>query len=158
MYCSYNWSDCCNECKQKNYFDDWDDGSFAEELRTSIEELLLAYQVDMFLAGHVHAYERMWPVYASIVDKSSHSDLYINPRYPVHVMCGSAGNMEGSKCHSKSIEFHLLKLDFLPPVGEPPSMQWQPPVTVQRMVRYGFAVMSMYGAEEILWQVWLLYL
>lgn len=97
MYCSYNWSDCCNECKQKGYFDDWDQGSFAAELRQSMEELLLAYQVDAYLSGHIHAYERMWPVYDSIYETSGHPDLYINPRYPVHVMSGAAGNMEGSK-------------------------------------------------------------
>jgi hypothetical protein len=102
MYCSYNWSDCCHMCNQQAYHREWDKDSFAANLRKNLEELMLESQVDMYLSGHIHAYERMWPgiksisiaityelsVYQSIVEKNNHPDLYINPRYTVHTMTG----------------------------------------------------------------------
>lgn len=32
-------------------------------------------------------------------------------------------------------------------------MDWTPPVTVSRMVRYGYGILTVYGADELHWQV-----
>ncbi len=47
---------------------DWDKGATSYELRSAFEELLHKYKVDLYLSGHVHAYERMFPVYDERVD------------------------------------------------------------------------------------------
>ena len=47
----------------------------------------------MVLTGHVHAYERTYPVYNNtIVSKS-----YDHPAAPVYIVQGASGNREGNK-------------------------------------------------------------
>lgn len=41
-------------------------------------------------SGHVHAYERHWPVFSGLAYRS-----YDDPPFPVHVISGAAGNIEG---------------------------------------------------------------
>jgi hypothetical protein len=62
--------------------------------------------VDVILHGHVHSYERTYPVHgnyttasnASVdkncVHKNGADDVYLDPAYPVHVVSGAAGNGE----------------------------------------------------------------
>lgn len=54
-------------------------------MKTHMEDLLFQYQVDLVVAGHVHAYERSYPVY-----KEEIRDDGI-----VYVVLGDAGNREG---------------------------------------------------------------
>jgi len=49
--------------------------------------------VDMYICGHEHSYERLWPVYDGIVHNGTLSP-YTNPTAPVHIITGSAGNRE----------------------------------------------------------------
>jgi len=42
------------------------------------------------LNGHRHSYERIYPVYKGITEKT-----YNNPRAPVQIVNGAAGNREG---------------------------------------------------------------
>lgn len=58
--------------------------------RKAFEDLWKDYDVDMYITGHIHAYQRFWPVYN---DKKMGSD-YINPKATVHVANGAAGNEE----------------------------------------------------------------
>lgn len=70
----------------------------AKYMRDILEQILMENKVDLVLAGHVHAYERLFPIYAGKVDKDSVSEdnnTYVNPKYPVHVVCGAGGNREG---------------------------------------------------------------
>jgi hypothetical protein len=86
LYCSLDKNRCTKE---------------AESLRSFFEDIFYNNKVDLVIAGHLHNYERFYPVYKSQVDKSVVKDSeYINPNYPVHVICGSAGNSEGQtdKC------------------------------------------------------------
>lgn len=59
------------------------------KLRSHIEPLLLENQVDLVLWGHVHMYERTWPVANNVTVQTN----YINPKAPVHVTVGTAGAM-----------------------------------------------------------------
>ena len=66
-------------------------------MRDLYEELFHKYGVDIVLAGHTHAYERMYPIYKSMVDKNSikkNLNVYDNPIYPTHLVCGTGGNIE----------------------------------------------------------------
>ena len=57
-----------------------------ELLRQSMEPLLYQYGVDLIIAGHVHAYERTYPIYNNTLD----------PCGPVHILLGDGGNYEGA--------------------------------------------------------------
>jgi len=69
-----------------------EDSSVCDACRTAFEALLNKYQVDIFFAGHVHWYERMWPI-APGGKVQQHS--YVNPTVPVYIINGAAGNVEG---------------------------------------------------------------
>jgi acid phosphatase type 7 len=55
-----------------------------------LEELFYRYGVDLEIWGHEHIYERMWPLYDSIVYNGSVEYPYRNPKAPIHVIIGSA--------------------------------------------------------------------
>ncbi|RYY84933.1 hypothetical protein EON63_08285 [archaeon] len=54
-----------------------------------MEDLFYKYGVDVYFAGHVHSYERDYPVYQGQVEKS-----YANPSATTHLLIGGAGNDE----------------------------------------------------------------
>ena len=67
----------------------------ADQLRSLFENLFLN-KVDLVLAGHMHNYERSLPVYNKTIDYDSVTgNIYDNPKFPVYLICGSAGNREG---------------------------------------------------------------
>jgi len=70
------------------------DGNPADDsanLQAAIEDILYAHKVDVYFAGHKHAYERSYPVYQSVKE----SESYASPRAPVHVVTGAGGCDEG---------------------------------------------------------------
>jgi len=67
----------------------WPNGE--KHLRAAMEDIFMKYKVDLYLAGHVHAYERNYPIY----DNQRVQDNYINPTAPVHIVSGSGGSIEG---------------------------------------------------------------
>ena len=75
-----------------------DDGaSSGQKVRDLYEELFYKYKVDLVLTGHTHAYERMFPIYKSIIDQNAikkNLNVYDNPVYPTHLICGTGGNKE----------------------------------------------------------------
>ncbi len=54
-------------------------------MRETFEPIFYKYGVNIVFTGHVHAYERTWPVYAN----------EINPNAPVYIVIGDGGNNEG---------------------------------------------------------------
>lgn len=73
-----------------------------------IEELLHNFQVDVAAFGHVHCYQRHFPVYnyrtsyynnnSSINNKVITKKIpqFVNPKAPIHIVTGAAGNSEMS--------------------------------------------------------------
>jgi len=62
----------------------------------AFEGLFNKYGVDVYFAGHVHWYERLYAVSpGGIVENTN----YIDPKAPVYIVNGAAGNVEG---HSDS--------------------------------------------------------
>ncbi|XP_041359951.1 acid phosphatase type 7-like isoform X1 [Gigantopelta aegis] len=61
----------------------------------SLEELFYKHGVDLEFYAHEHSYERMWPIYKHKICNGSYDKPYMNPRAPVHIVTGSAGNREG---------------------------------------------------------------
>lgn len=104
LYCSMEGDNCDNSAKN---------------MRKLIEEILQKNKVDLVLTGHVHAYERMFPIYNEIVDNESlknNKNTYFNPKYPAHIICGAGGNKEGFE-DCKYFYFFLFFI-FIDPVSD----------------------------------------
>ena len=63
-----------------------------------VEPLLMQHGVDLALWGHVHAYERLWPVYGDLVFNGTAEEPYTNPGAPVHLTSGSVVRMTVPRC------------------------------------------------------------
>eukprot|EP01132_Coremiostelium_polycephalum_P000878 gene878-1099_t len=77
MYCSSVWKWCNKDTSR-------------EVLKYSIESLFQKYNVDLYIAGHAHCYERTLPVYKDTVRGD-----YSSPKATVHITIGTGGNQEG---------------------------------------------------------------
>lgn len=64
--------------------------SINADFQKAMEELFYKYGVDIYFAGHVHSYERDYPVYQGQVD----ANKYVNPLATTHLLIGGAGNDE----------------------------------------------------------------
>jgi len=58
----------------------------------AFEALFNKYNVDLVLAGHVHWYERLWPLGPG---GNITQENYDNPPVPIYFVNGAAGNVEG---------------------------------------------------------------
>ena len=66
-------------------------GKSSSAARVIFEPLFLQYGVDIVYFGHVHWYERMYPINNGTVTQ----DNYTNPTAPIYIVSGAAGNVEG---------------------------------------------------------------
>eukprot|EP00095_Tigriopus_kingsejongensis_P003965 maker-scaffold79_size400133-snap-gene-3.16 protein:Tk03965 transcript:maker-scaffold79_size400133-snap-gene-3.16-mRNA-1 annotation:"iron zinc purple acid phosphatase-like protein" len=83
-----------------------------------LEQLFFHNNVDLYLAGHQHSYERMFPILNyTTVNGPDEEEPFTNPKAPVHLTTGAAGN-EG---------------------GQAPFDNQQPARTVFRTEDYGYA-------------------
>lgn len=71
--------------------DPYDCGISSAHLRELFEPMFKEFGVDIYLTGHLHNYERTWPVFNGTVEKKS----YTNVKDTVHAVIGSAGDNEG---------------------------------------------------------------
>lgn len=82
-----------------------------------LEELFFKYGVDVELWAHEHCYERMWPMYNYTVYNGSLHAPYVNPRAPIHITSGAAGNTEGREPFFKYLPpwsaFHSQDFGYL---------------------------------------------
>ncbi|EGT42558.1 hypothetical protein CAEBREN_32783 [Caenorhabditis brenneri] len=93
-----------------------------------LEQEYIKNSVDIGFAGHMHAYERMWPVADLKYYKGA--DAYHNPVAPVYILTGSAG------CHSSGMKF------------SPIPMPW----SAHRSDDYGYTVMTVANTTHILFE------
>ncbi|TKA65427.1 Acid phosphatase [Friedmanniomyces simplex] len=72
--------------------------SYQAHLRNAFEELMLENGVDVYYSGHIHWYERIWPIGNSTIDRSSilsNNTYQTNPGVSMtHIINGMAGNIE----------------------------------------------------------------
>eukprot|EP00604_Paraphysomonas_vestita_P000695 CAMPEP_0174824414 /NCGR_PEP_ID=MMETSP1107-20130205/34085_1 /TAXON_ID=36770 /ORGANISM="Paraphysomonas vestita, Strain GFlagA" /LENGTH=284 /DNA_ID=CAMNT_0016051629 /DNA_START=614 /DNA_END=1471 /DNA_ORIENTATION=- len=64
--------------------------SINAEFQAAMEELFNKYGVDIYFSGHVHSYERDYPVYQGVLDPNG----YNNPSATTFLMIGGSGNDE----------------------------------------------------------------
>ncbi|KYQ99998.1 metallophosphoesterase domain-containing protein [Tieghemostelium lacteum] len=77
IYCSTQWGWCYKSL-------------IREKFQEYIEDIFYKYNVDLFLAGHAHDYERSLPVYQNQVMND-----YSDPKATIHMVIGTGGNEEG---------------------------------------------------------------
>jgi hypothetical protein len=58
-----------------------------------LEEILHDFDVDIYLSGHQHSYERTFPVYQEGSEQQD-NHTYVSPSLPIHIITGNAGNQE----------------------------------------------------------------
>lgn len=112
--------------------------SYQEDLRNAFEDLLINAGVDMYLSGHIHWYERLWPLtkngkidHDSVVDDNTYKT---NPGVSLtHIINGMAGNIES---HSTlSSDENELKI-----------------TNVLDQKNYGFSKLTFHSAKKLTWQ------
>jgi len=86
LYCSND-----GECTNNN------NGDKVNKLTEEGEELFNSNKVDLCLTGHVHEYERTYPVYQSKVVTKSFDNDGTSPFAPIYIVQGASGNREGNK-------------------------------------------------------------
>jgi hypothetical protein len=62
-------------------------GFIVTQFKMGLEQLLMDYGVDVYIAGHTHHYERTYPVCQKVVSSFD----YTFPSCPVHIQSGIAG-------------------------------------------------------------------
>jgi hypothetical protein len=92
--------------------------------RAEIEDLLYSSKVDLVVTGHVHAYERSYPVYKNVSYPS-----YENPQAPIYLLNGAAGNKEQLE-HG----WDLMET-------------W----SAARMSVYGYSILQVYNSTTLTW-------
>jgi len=91
-----------------------------------LEELFVKAGVDLYLSGHVHNYERMWPV----SNYSSPRQHYEQPQAPTHLVIGSAGCWYGPQ-------------NFSP---------WQPEFSAKRINEWGYGRLHVVNRSVLKWE------
>ncbi|KAH6659055.1 acid phosphatase AphA [Truncatella angustata] len=114
--------------------------SYQKYMRDAFEGVMLNHGVDLYLSGHIHWYERLWPMGANgtidhgSVAKGKNNTYYTNPGVSMaHVINGMAGN----------IESHSTLND-----GESPA-------NITAFLddkHYGFSKLSIINGNELKWQ------
>ncbi|EFA76035.1 hypothetical protein PPL_10614 [Heterostelium album PN500] len=112
-YCSTQWDWCRKQ-------------TLRALIEATVGSLFQKYNVDIFLAGHTHAYERTYPVYQQL-----NIGNYDYPGGTVHMVIGTPGNQEG------------LDKDFIYPTPD-----W----SASRFSTYGYAQLQVQNETHILWQ------
>lgn len=115
MYCTHDKDDYAGVCDDE-----------PRQLRGSIETLLKDNDVDFYLAGHLHNYERLWPVYNNKTVQKN----YIDSSAPINIISGAAGCQE---------EKDIFKNE---------NNDW----SAYRSNRYGFGIMTVYNNTHIHWK------
>lgn len=113
-------------CSTDDYYDCRINGP--KKLAPVLEPLLKENGVDLFVAGHLHNYERAWPVYNGTVLQKDYKD----PAATVHVVAGMAGDSEG-----------------LTNKWESPSPAW----SAVRDAELGYVRVTVNSAGSLLWEL-----
>jgi hypothetical protein len=59
--------------------------------QTAFEDLFYTYDVDLYISGHAHIYERVAPIYKGVVDPNGLN----NPNATLYITNGAAGHYDG---------------------------------------------------------------
>src|SRR6185312_10444874 len=69
--------------------------------------VLSKFDIDLIFVGHIHYYERTYPM--NYTDAEVCSTSYINPSCPVYIVSGASGNIEGLSHANTTRKFSAFK-------------------------------------------------
>eukprot|EP00762_Andalucia_godoyi_P002053 ANDGO_02468.mRNA.1 Purple acid phosphatase 18 len=100
-------------------------------LLLALEEMFNTYHVDFVLTGHMHCYERTYPVNNGqvLTSPGSSANLYVDPQAPVYITQGTAGA-------------------FIHETWEQPAPAW----SAQRLLDYGYGKLQLFSNGTALYQ------
>jgi hypothetical protein len=109
--------------------------AYPAQLRAPFEPIFLKYGVDIYFSGHIHWYERLWPIKNGRVVTENVNSVY---NYTsdgtgsslIHIVIGSAGNVEN---HSNDPAIPFLDA----------AIDWS---------HYGFGQLQVWNATNLHWQ------
>ena len=61
----------------------------------AFEPLFKKFNVDLYMCGHVHGYERQFPVFQDIPERPENPAEFKDPNSTIYVINGAGGNDEG---------------------------------------------------------------
>ncbi|TMW66925.1 hypothetical protein Poli38472_012041 [Pythium oligandrum] len=103
---------------------------YSKNLQSAFEELFLKYNVDIVISGHRHRYERQMPIARNAAKTdgvSSDKKTYTNPKAPVYLVSGGAGNIEANELNNNKASWHVVQskdYGIMNVHVGPKSMQW----------------------------------
>jgi len=107
--------------------------AYQKNIRNAFEALLLENGVDAYFSGHIHWYERIWPIGNSTIDTASilNNNTYrTNPGVSMtHIVNGMAGNIES---HSSINASNILNI-----------------TAVLNQYNYGFSKLTFHNATHL---------
>ncbi|KAK3675961.1 hypothetical protein LTR78_004153 [Recurvomyces mirabilis] len=110
--------------------------SYQKNLRNAFEGLLIENGVDAYFAGHIHWYERIWPIGNGTIDTASiinNNTYQTNPGVSMtHIVNGMAGNIES---HSSLNASKILNI-----------------TAVLNQYNYGFSKLTFHNESVATWQ------
>lgn len=95
-----------------------------------MDAILAEFNVDIYFTAHEHSYERTFPVSFGQIDLAQQNHTYVNPKYPVHIITGSAGCSE--------------ELEWFDPVN---FAAW----SNVRSPTYGFGHLKIFNSTHLFW-------
>eukprot|EP00359_Climacostomum_virens_P007149 CAMPEP_0204905838 /NCGR_PEP_ID=MMETSP1397-20131031/5644_1 /ASSEMBLY_ACC=CAM_ASM_000891 /TAXON_ID=49980 /ORGANISM="Climacostomum Climacostomum virens, Strain Stock W-24" /LENGTH=455 /DNA_ID=CAMNT_0052074773 /DNA_START=79 /DNA_END=1443 /DNA_ORIENTATION=- len=94
LYCSVDWNQNLTDSRLKS---NSDCGVDTIKMQAILEDLFYDNGVDLYFQAHVHNYERDAAIYKNLTVPSDYDseNLMINPKAPIYITSGNAGNEEG---------------------------------------------------------------
>ena len=81
---------CCQKAKKS------DCNADAEVLQEALEKLIYDSDVDLYINGHVHNYQRTTPVHKGSAVDASDLSHFVNPGAPIYITTGGSGCDDGN--------------------------------------------------------------
>jgi hypothetical protein len=116
----------------------------------------MKHQVDLFIVGHVHAYERQWPIYRnSIYGHQTDMHRIVNAGAPIYIVTGAAGCVEGERSFACAVQSNTARVSrFRSGLSNPNNTNWVPaPWTATRYGDdYGFSMLHVLNSTALYWE------
>ena len=80
-----------------------------EKFRLFFEDTFFRRKIDLIISAHENLYERLYPINNKTVDMESvinNSSLYLNPKFPTHIICGTSNSESGIQSKFCNIQIY----------------------------------------------------
>ena len=126
-----------------------------------MDDMIARHNVDIYFTAHEHSYERIFPVWRGQIDPQQ-NHTHHSPRFPIHIVSGSAGCQEGlewsallpthtgSKARPAAVRLPKLMSAFCPSALRFDNVNY-PAWSVVRSGTYGYGHLIVYNSTALYW-------